>query len=481
MRSFLKGLSTAAFVCYISFIVPSSFASKAIVFDFNNSQSLESLNWELKSRGEVNTELIFRVDADKAVRVFSDDEKSMAMFTINVGHEIVRQGTSIFRADLHVPAVQQGVHLLVEVKAKGQRIFIEDMRNSPIRGNSDWKTYEIVIPQLSDASSVTLGIMMFGVGEAYLDNASLSPFLLQDGHQNSTFDGPAIAQQFYELIANSYLKSDDLNLPDFKKQLQRAGQTAGSEAELSAQLKSFVSAMGDRHMSYIDKHYSSNENGRTYRSRNTVEMRGGVAYLHLASPQSSPQYLQETIENTVRSIERLHQSGVKAWLVDLRGHKGGNSYAFLDMIYPLLPQGLASGTRDKRGQEIFNWITPEGIGVGNKSTIQKLRSKYGAAVSQFISTDIPVAVLINKGTASAGEFVALTLKERPNTKIFGERSAGLLSANAPQTLLNGDILVLPTAQAIDNAGVPQFVIRPDVLVQEPLLLKRAVKWLRSFE
>lgn len=137
--------------------------------------------------------------------------------------------------------------------------------------------------------------------------------------------------------------------------------------------------------------------------------------------------------------------------------------------------------RDRRGQEIFNWITPEGVGLGNKNKLQKLRSTYGAALSRPMSTDKPLAILINNDTASAGEFVALTLMERPNTQVFGERSAGLLSANASQTLMNGDILVLPTAQAINNAGTPQVAIQPDTLAQEPLVFERAVEWLRNFQ
>ena len=316
-------------------------------------------------------------DANKAVRVVSDVEKSMAMLTVNVDPEIIRQGSAVFKADLRVSSVQQGAHLLVEVKDLKQRIFIEDMRNSPIRGDSDWKTYDVVIPKLSQASTVTIGIMMFGAGELYLDNVSVNSFKLSEGVQSSAFDGSALARQFYELIANFYLKADQLNLPELEKKLAMAGQTARSETELIAQLKSFVSAVGDRHMSYIDKQHSSNKNSQAYQSRNTVEMRSGMAYLHLGSPQSTKEFLQETIESTVKDIERLQLQGVKGWIIDLRSHQGGSSFAYLDMIYPLLPQGRASGMRDRRGQEIFNWITPEGVGLGNKNKLQKLRSTYG--------------------------------------------------------------------------------------------------------
>ncbi|MBB6521501.1 S41 family peptidase [Pseudoteredinibacter isoporae] len=152
----------------------------------------------------------------------------------------------------------------------------------------------------------------------------------------------------------------------------------------------------------------------------------------------------------LNALDYTNLIAANAWVIDLRDHSGGKLYAFLDMIYPLLPHGRLSGVRDNQGLELFNWVTPEGIGIGSKDHVQKLRAVQGAAISSSIPINTPVAVLLNKNTARTGEFLTLLLKERPNTQIIGEPSNGLLSANAPQTLSNGDILVLPTARAIDN-------------------------------
>lgn len=246
-------------------------------------------------------------------------------------------------------------------------------------------------------------------------------------------------------------------------------------------MKSFVASIGDRHMSYIERKKLSQSSQKTYVAHNTIQMKEGVAYVHLASPQSSAGQLQKSIEETASAIRALHEQGAKFWIIDLRDHAGGSLFAYLDMIYPLLPQSRASGTRDHNELEIYNWITEKGVGVGNQEKLLKLRSGYGASVSNPIPVDIPLAILINKNTASSGEFVALVLRERPNTKIFGEQSDGLLSANAPQTLLNGDILVLPTAQAINNEGVFQYSVKPDEQVESALAFRRAVEWLKSLE
>lgn len=48
------------------------------------------------------------------------------------------------------------------------RVFVDDMRDRPVQGTSDWNEYEIVVLRLRDAETVTLGVLLIGPGTAWL-------------------------------------------------------------------------------------------------------------------------------------------------------------------------------------------------------------------------------------------------------------------------------------------------------------------------
>jgi C-terminal processing protease CtpA/Prc len=82
-----------------------------------------------------------------------------------------------------------------------------------------------------------------------------------------------------------------------------------------------------------------------------------------------------------------------------------------------------------------------------------------------------VAVLIDSGTISAAEAVAISFMGRPRTRFFGAHTYGLSTGNATFRLSDGAGLVLcESLEADRNHRVYPDGIEPDVVLPEPAVL-----------
>lgn len=64
---------------------------------------------------------------------------------------------------------------------------------------------------------------------------------------------------------------------------------------------------------------------------------------------------------------------------------------------------------------------------------------------------VPVAVLIDRGTASSGEATAIAFEGRPKTRFFGEHTWGVTAVNEYK-LLDGAVLHFAAAVEADRTG-----------------------------
>jgi C-terminal processing protease CtpA/Prc len=79
----------------------------------------------------------------------------------------------------------------------------------------------------------------------------------------------------------------------------------------------------------------------------------------------------------------------------------------------------------------------------------------------------PVAVLFGPRTASSGEASVLAFRGRAASRSFGQPSAGYSTANTPQRLPDGSLLLLTGSVIADRNGVGDGNrLQPDVIVAE---------------
>jgi carboxyl-terminal processing protease len=146
-----------------------------------------------------------------------------------------------------------------------------------------------------------------------------------------------------------------------------------------------------------------------------------------------------------KEIDELLDKGAEGILLDLRGNGGG-----------LLNEAVLVGS-------VF---IEDGLIVSTKGR-SKPERKY-EAVGGAIDEDVPVVVLVDRGTASASEIVSGAIKDRGRGMVVGTRTFGKGVFQEVQPLSNGgqlDITVgqyfLPNGENIGNKGVTPTVKASD--------------------
>jgi carboxyl-terminal processing protease len=147
---------------------------------------------------------------------------------------------------------------------------------------------------------------------------------------------------------------------------------------------------------------------------------GYVALRSLAS--GSSQLLSET-------LARLERGGADAVVLDLRDNPGG-----------LLDQAVA----------VASLFLAEGVVVSVEG-LHEPRRVYRAQ-PRGADSRLPLAVLVNRFTASAAEVVAAALHENGRAQLVGENTFGKSTVQSIEPLPNGAALKLTTARYVTPAG-----------------------------
>lgn len=144
----------------------------------------------------------------------------------------------------------------------------------------------------------------------------------------------------------------------------------------------------------------------------------GVAYISLRTFGNTSATEFET------QMKMLAENGpIKAIILDLRGNAGGSLYAAIDMADFFLAKGKVV------------------VSLKGRTFNQNFKAKKD---NQFES--IPLAVLINRGSASASEIVAAAIQDHKRGEIIGSRSWGKGLVQTISRLSMNSSLALTTAK-----------------------------------
>ena len=166
-----------------------------------------------------------------------------------------------------------------------------------------------------------------------------------------------------------------------------------------------------------------------------VPQRGGAAVA-----------LADSLHTAVRV---LAAAGVCGWVVDLRGNGGGNMWPMLAGVGPLLGDsivGYFGSTPDAQA-----WYYRGGTsGVLHAGGSVDTASQVTVEAVQLRGAAPPVAVLMDGGTGSSGEALAVAFRGRPNTRSFGSPTAGFATVNRGSRLPDGANMVVTTGYYADR-------------------------------
>lgn len=144
------------------------------------------------------------------------------------------------------------------------------------------------------------------------------------------------------------------------------------------------------------------------------------------------------------AIIELKNKGAQSLILDLRGNSGG-----------LLDQAV----------EIVNYFVPKNSKVvSTKGKVKQWDKEYTAAKNP-IAPDLPLAVLIDRGSASAAEIVSGALQDLDRAVLIGERSFGKGLVQTVRDLAYNTKLKVTTAKYYIpsgrcNSGIRLFPPQP---------------------
>ncbi len=147
-----------------------------------------------------------------------------------------------------------------------------------------------------------------------------------------------------------------------------------------------------------------------------------------------------------QAIQTFNESGKKKLVIDLRNNPGGYLDAAVDIASMFLPEGTV--------------IVKEDNGPGKTP---KVYYSYGY---DMISVDTTVAVLLNRGSASASEILAGALQDNKRALVYGEKSFGKGSVQELIPLEDGSSLKITVAKWFtpDNVSISEKGITPNKII-----------------
>lgn len=147
-------------------------------------------------------------------------------------------------------------------------------------------------------------------------------------------------------------------------------------------------------------------------------------------------FANNTYEQFRKQIEELEKKNTQGLVIDVRGNSGGYLHSVTSMLDMILP----------KGKVIYQ--------IGEKKKI----TKYKSTSSE--SRNYPIAVLINKASASASEILAVSLKESYGAYVVGTSSYGKGTVQVTKDLDSGAMIkytvqkwLSPKGNWINDIGV----------------------------
>lgn len=164
------------------------------------------------------------------------------------------------------------------------------------------------------------------------------------------------------------------------------------------------------------------------------------------------------------AFRELEAKGAQAWIIDLRRCDGGNMWPILAGLTPLLGTGTYGSFVDPIDNIWWEWgfNGTELTSTRRDDPSERFTMGELAEWKPLRHMNAPVAVLTSRVTSSSGEAVAISFKGRPRTRLIGEATGGLTSANKLHTLSDGAWLLLAETYEADRLDrIYQAGIQPD--------------------
>ena len=288
------------------------------------------------------------------------------------------------------------------------------------------------------------------------------------------------------------IKKNEIDWQTFRSNIIKKAAGSTTYSQTYPVLEFALKNLGDNHSFFkkpeqvVEWNKKSVIPGRKKWQPPIAVMRDEIAEIRLSSYSSGNtsdniKHAQD-LQNAIQGLDSLNPKG---WIIDLSHNSGGNIWPMLAGIGPLVIEGI-QGSFYSVDQKKIPWYYKTGeVGISD-SVILKLPKPYSLK-----NKNAPIAIFISGLTASSGEAILISFKNRRNVRIFGEPTAGLATANASFYLKDGAQLIITSAIFMDsNDKLYGGQIMPDVDLSELwyyvsgfehyIMLQEAEKWFETF-
>lgn len=442
----------------------------------------EPQSWSLQVRGlTVDLDDSATENGSRALKISGSGGSALVTQELDLGASVFSGAT--LRGRIRTREVAASATLVAVLAGPEGRIFMDDMADRVVRGDTEWAEYSIYIPGAEQARSLTVGALVIGSGTAWFDDLEL---VGHDGEAATDIDLREYVSEALSIMRRNYLHRDEVDWDAVRARGLGALSEGAPIAQAHAAVAMMVDALNDPHAGFFRPRNGDTGGGQPdVVEPVTAEMADRRIALVRVPAVPGSESETNTIDvhfadNAHRTLKSIDSPGLCGWIIDLRDNTGGNMWPMLAAIGPIAGPGVLGGFVAPEGGEVTKWIYRNGAAL--TSTDSEATEKIAVSVEPFrpANPGQPVAVLVSASTSSSGEATAIAFIGRNGARLFGVGTGGLATANNGYALSDGARIVIPIGYMADRHGnIHHPRVQPDEAVSAEDALSRATHWLRS--
>ena len=181
-------------------------------------------------------------------------------------------------------------------------------------------------------------------------------------------------------------------------------------------------------------------------------------------------------------FQQINGQNLRGIILDLRNNPGGYLDVAIEMAGQFIPEGIIVSQQGRLGTYTWSYRDQGSLLVldgpdGRKSSPLRRREPVPS---------VPLVVLLNRGTASAAEVLAIALQDHGKAVLIGERTFGKGAVSGDYTLSDGSSIHMtngqwlsPKGRIVTGQGVTPDIQTDDVSGEPDLVLQRAVEYVMT--
>lgn len=167
-----------------------------------------------------------------------------------------------------------------------------------------------------------------------------------------------------------------------------------------------------------------------------------VAYVNITA------FAGPTARELVAFLQTLEAQDVRGLVLDLRNNPGGYIDSAVEVAGQFIADGVIVTQQERAGAVVWSYSD------GGKTVV--IDGPDGKKMSPVrtppLAADLPLVVLVNRGTASAAEVLAAALQDHGRAILMGEQTFGKAAVGGDYALSDGSVLHLTDGQWLSPKG-----------------------------